>query len=70
MKPNRKVDLADKISETESKASSIKRPFKEAAKVLEKRLDDMVIENYDSQFQFEKDRYDELTNTKTHGFYD
>ena len=70
MKPNRKVDLADKISDTESKSSSTIQPFKEAAKVLEKRLDDMVVENYDSQFQFEKDRFDEQTNTKTHGFYD
>lgn len=66
------VPLADRISETESARSILakKKERIKAEKVYDDRLDDIVVETYDKQYNYNGDVHDFKTNVKMSGFYD
>ena len=46
------------------------RMIKKAVFALERKVEDIVVENYDSVFKREGDVYDKQTKVKLHGFHD
>lgn len=50
--------------------SERRRQIRKAEFVLETRIEEIAIENYDSIFRSREDVYDKKTKIKTHGFHD
>ena len=66
-----KVEKPEADLMTESDASEVRqRVYNRAERLLEERLDELAIENYDREYSYAGDCYDEETNIKIAGFAD
>ena len=61
--PNINNDFEDLKTREKRQYNSLNRQF-------QRKLEDMTIENFDKEYQYDGDQFDETTKTKMKGFYD